>query len=80
MAEAEELFKYIPTELIVDYLDLYRIKLTEKEYDLCNKERRMLSSSWLEIREKTWIKSIAFLRYSRTNKNTAMYTDIKIRY
>lgn len=32
VAEAEELFKYIPTDLIVDYLDLYSIKITEKEY------------------------------------------------
>lgn len=29
-AEAEALFKYIPTELIVDYLDIYHINLTEK--------------------------------------------------
>lgn len=31
MKDAEEIFKYVPSELIVDYLDLFPIKLTDKE-------------------------------------------------
>lgn len=31
LKDAEEIFKYVPSELIVDYLDLYPIKLTDKE-------------------------------------------------
>lgn len=31
LKDAEEIFKYVPSELIVDYLDLFPIKLTDKE-------------------------------------------------
>lgn len=71
VAEAEDLFKYIPTELIVDYLDLYRIKLTDKEYGYDDIERKTSFKSYLEISGRALKILIDCPPYSMKRKNIA---------